>query len=70
MATPHVAGSIALLLSRRHKQCVANPRLSQFNAAQISKALCQTTTNFNGRWMNSMGYGSLDCEAFIKSLTP
>lgn len=69
MPAPHVAGSIALLLSRQRKKCIVDPSLSQYNAAQISQALHQSTSNYNGHWTNSMGYGSLDCEAFIRLLS-
>lgn len=51
MAAPHVAGAIALLLSRAEK---AGRRLG---ANQIAAMLRQTTRDYNGRWERGRGYG-------------
>ena len=70
MATPHVSGAIALLLSRQHKRDLANPKqqTKQLNAAQIRAAICQTVQNFSGRTNHSMGYGVLDAKKLFDSI--
>jgi subtilisin family serine protease len=70
MATPHVTGAIALLLSSRQKAIQATPaaNLKQYNAAQIRAALAQTSQNYNGRSTSSMGYGVLDVRSFLDIL--
>jgi endonuclease G len=67
MAAPHVTGAIALLLSAREKQIKGTTNAAQYNAAQIRAAIAQSTQNFSGRTTNSLGYGVLDVEAFLKS---
>jgi len=70
MAAPHVAGAVALALSRREKKRLANPaaNLRQFNAAQIRAALRQSCRNFSGHATFSMGYGALDVKRFLDLL--
>ncbi len=69
MAAPHVAGTIALLLSHREKQRANDPtgQTRQLNAAQIRAALCQTTRDFTGRANPSVGYGVVDAKALLDS---
>jgi endonuclease G len=67
MAAPHVAGAIALSLSRREKQRTSDPTLKQLSAAQVRAALTQFTQNYTGRWVPGMGFGVLDVEKFIKA---
>ncbi len=67
MACPHVAGAIALLLSRRHKRRFADPTLTQLTAAQITSALTLFTQNSSGSWSPGMGYGVLDVDALLKA---
>lgn len=64
MACPHVSGAIALLLSRRAKQCQLNSALKQLSAAQIRGALTQFTQNA-GVWVPGMGFGVLDTAALV-----
>lgn len=59
MAAPHVAGAIALLLSR----CAKAGRVPGAN--QIAGALRQKTQNFNGRWDRGQGWGVLDVAALL-----
>lgn len=59
MAAPHVAGAIALLLSRASKTGRA------LNANQISKAICQKTQNDNRIWDRGQGYGVIDVAALL-----
>lgn len=59
MAAPHVAGAIALLLSRSAKA----GRVPSAN--QIAGALRQKTQNFNGRWDRGQGWGVLDVAALL-----
>lgn len=59
MAAPHVAGAIALLLSRGAKA----GRVPGAN--QIAGALRQKTQNFNGRWDRGQGWGVLDVAALL-----
>src|SRR5207253_455925 len=66
MACPHVAGAIALLLSRRKKQRAANAALKQLTAAQIRAALTQYTQN-SGAWSPGMGFRTLDAESLVKA---
>jgi|GEM_PF-1944187 len=65
MAAPHVTGAIALLLSSRAKQCMKQPELEQFNAAQIRAVISQVTHNHNGHWHNGMGFGVLDVNSLL-----
>jgi subtilisin family serine protease len=70
MAAPHVAGAVALALSRQEKKRLANPpgSVRQFNAAQIRAALRQSCMNFSGHANPSMGYGALDVKRFLEVL--
>jgi endonuclease G len=66
MACPHVAGSVALLLSRRQKQIQQNKSLKQLSAAQVRAALRESTQNA-GTWVPGMGCGVLDTTTFVSS---
>ena len=59
MAAPHVAGAIALLLSRTAKA----GKVPSGN--QIASALRQKTQNYNGRWDRGQGYGVIDVAALL-----
>jgi subtilisin family serine protease len=59
MAAPHVAGAIALLLSR------AAHTGKTLNANQIGQALSQKTQNFNGNWDRGQGFGVIDVSALL-----
>jgi subtilisin family serine protease len=59
MAAPHVAGGIALLLSRAAK----SGKIPSGN--QIASALRQKTQNYNGRWDRGQGYGVMDVAALL-----
>ena len=59
MAAPHVAGAIALLLSRAAKA----GKIPSGN--QIASALRQKTQNYNGRWDRGQGYGVIDVAALL-----
>ena len=60
MAAPHVAGAVALLLSRRVGS--NRPLLS---ASQITAVLQRKTRNYNGNWDRGQGYGVLDVGALL-----
>jgi hypothetical protein len=60
MAAPHVTGAIALVLSRAVRQGSSMP-----NANQLTTALAQSTTNYNGRWDPGKGFGVVDVEKFL-----
>jgi serine protease len=56
MATPHVAGTVALILSR-------NPNLSP---AQVKDLLQRTSRDLNGAgWDSETGYGLIDAQAAV-----
>jgi subtilisin family serine protease len=55
MAAPHVAGAIALVLSRAMKSGGNLP-----TATQIASALRQKTSNYTSRWDRGQGYGIID----------
>lgn len=61
MAAPHVTGSIALVLSKRHK----DGGKPQVNAVQIRKELVASAQNFTGVHNKGVGYGALDSLAFF-----
>jgi subtilisin family serine protease/CheY-like chemotaxis protein len=63
-AAPHVAGSVALLLSSRAKQ-----KKPQYNAAQIQKALTQLVQHPGAHWHPGLGYGLLDAEEFFRAMS-
>lgn len=60
MAAPHVAGAIALLMSRRATQ--GGPQL---NTNQVRAALSQSARGFNGRWNAARGWGMLDVKNLL-----
>ncbi|QEH36107.1 Subtilisin BPN' precursor [Aquisphaera giovannonii] len=64
MAAPHVAGMVALLLSRVSKK-PGSPTLP--NAAQVRAALTQLTQHYSGQFTVSRGYGLPDAEKFVKA---
>lgn len=59
MAAPHVAGAIALVLSRAAKAGKVP------GGNQIASALRQKTQNYNGRWNPGQGYGVIDVTAAL-----
>jgi endonuclease G len=59
MAAPHVAGAIALVLSRAAKAGKV------LGGNQLASALRQKTQNYNGRWNPGQGYGVIDVTAFL-----
>jgi len=59
-AAPHVAGAVALLLSRR-----ARAGLPGLTSSQIAAALRQRTRNPNATWQATSGWGVLDAEALL-----
>jgi len=59
MAAPHVAGAIALLLSRSRKAS------RSINGQQVAAALRQKTQNYAGRWDRGQGYGVVDVTALL-----
>jgi hypothetical protein len=61
MAAPHVAGAIALLLSRRAKK---GARFI-LNSAQIAAALQDMTLNRGAQWTAGLGYGVPDVAALL-----
>ncbi len=62
MAAPHVAGAIALLLSRRKKSGQTG-----LSASQIRTALYQLTQNYTGNFDPGQGFGVLDAEKLLKA---
>jgi subtilisin family serine protease len=60
MAAPHVAGAVALALSRAAREKRRWPA-----ANQIRAALTRKTRNFNGHHDPGRGYGILDVSAFL-----
>ena len=60
MAAPHVAGAVALLLSRMAKTGQPIP-----TASQVASALRQKTWNYNARWDRGQGFGVLDVTALL-----
>ncbi|QEG43464.1 S8 family serine peptidase [Roseimaritima ulvae] len=61
MAAPHVAGAIALLLSKLEG---SNPGV-WLNANQIRAALSQSSRGFNGHWNSARGWGMLDTDSLL-----
>lgn len=59
MAAPHVTGSVALVLSKRHKAG------KQVNAVQVRTELIGSAQNYNGVHNKGVGYGVLDTLAFV-----
>jgi endonuclease G len=62
MAAPHVAGAIALVLSKGQK-AGAIP-----TAAQVAVALRQNTLKSNLQWDSAQGYGVIDVTALLAAL--
>ena len=60
MAAPHVAGAIALLLSREKKSGRPIPA-----ASQISATLCQKSSYWNSRWNPGRGFGVMNVGALL-----
>jgi subtilisin family serine protease len=63
MAAPHVAGVVALALSKRHKLGGA-----QLNARQVQMMLVKSAKNFTSRHHPGVGFGTLDALAFLKEV--
>lgn len=59
MAAPHVAGAIALVLSRAMKSG------NLPTATQIASALRQKTSNYTSRWDRGQGYGIVDAAKLL-----
>jgi subtilisin family serine protease len=59
MAAPHVAGAIALVLSRNAGR--GSPR----SASQIQRTLIHNTKDFNGQFNPEQGYGVVDVAKFL-----
>jgi subtilisin family serine protease/tetratricopeptide (TPR) repeat protein len=59
MAAPHVAGAIALVLSRTAKKGMIP------SGNQIASALRQKTQNYDGSWDRGQGYGVIDVAALL-----
>jgi serine protease len=60
MASPHVAGAVALALSKRAGAGQAWPTV-----AQIATNLRQTTYLYTSVWDNRRGYGRINVGAFL-----
>jgi endonuclease G len=65
MATPHVSGAVALLLSRTERR-LNGSTLPQLNANQIRRALTLLSQNSDGRFSAEMGYGVLDIQGLLE----
>jgi endonuclease G len=65
MAAPHVAGVLALVLSKRHKQSGK----SQYNAQQLRKALIKYAKNRAGFHNEGYGWGVLNAAELFMKLT-
>ena len=63
MAAPHVAGAVALLLSRAVQLKQDWP-----TASQVAAALRQNTKNYSGTWTPGQGYGVVDVAALLNAL--
>jgi endonuclease G len=62
MAAPHVAGAIALALSKRRGAGQDWP-----SATLIGALLRQNTLNLTGKWTPGQGYGVIDVGAFLRA---
>ena len=60
MAAPHVAGAIALLLSRAVESKKPWP-----NAMLVAALLRENTMNYTGDWDRGQGYGVIDVAALL-----
>jgi subtilisin family serine protease len=61
MAAPHVAGAIALLLSKNAGAAQDWP-----TATQVAKTVCQNTSNYDAKWDPGRGFGVLDVAALLE----
>ena len=64
MAAPHVAGAIALVISR----AAPLPEEEWPTASQIAAALRQNTKNYSGTWTPMQGYGVVDVTALLRGV--
>jgi Subtilase family len=65
MAAPHVAGAIALLLSR----CCKDPTIQQPNLEQVRRLLHECTRGRSKQWERGTGFGLIDIDALLSSLS-
>ena len=65
MAAPHVAGAVALLLSRAVAQRTPPP-----TATQVRSLLCRNTLHTNAYWDRGQGYGVLDVRGLLETGLP
>ena len=61
MAAPHVAGAVALLLSRAVERQASWP-----TATQVRALLCENTKFENAYWDRGQGYGVLDVRKLLE----
>jgi endonuclease G len=66
MAAPHVTGAMALVLSARHKTCLADPGKKQFNAINLAGLVKRTSENYSKLHNKAYGYGRLNALRFFK----
>ncbi len=62
MAAPHVAGAIALVLSKQKGAGEDIP-----SATQLGAVIRQNTLKKSGRWTPGQGYGVIDVAALLKA---
>jgi subtilisin family serine protease len=62
MAAPHVAGAVALVLSKRARAEGEWP-----SATQLAAVIRQNTLKRGGRWTPGQGYGVIDVAALLKA---
>jgi hypothetical protein len=55
-----VTGALALVLSARHKKCLADPSKKQFNAINLAGMLKRSSKNYNKLHNKGYGFGGLD----------
>jgi subtilisin family serine protease len=67
MAAPHVTGALALVLSARHKKCLADAGKKQFNAINLAGMLKRSARNYNALHNKGYGYGGLNAAAFFSA---
>jgi subtilisin family serine protease len=65
-AAPHVAGAIALVLSRRQKQIMNGIEREQLNAMEMLDTLRRCVRGGNSKWTSARGCGILDVEAVFR----
>ena len=66
MAAPHVAGAIALKLSRQAQM----PGVPSLNSKQVHDMLINSCTDFDQGWDSGYGYGTLDVKTFVQGRDP